>query len=139
MGEVILLRRGGKFFDEDYTAGAKDVLEGKFFLGRGSDSLQEGTKKVISPSDISLTINGIYNIEIGYHNAPQKITQSIPTTGATAVTPVGNGQTIQTSGKYWTGNLTLNALENFDPVYIKRGVTVGEGDQAITGNYEGFE
>lgn len=139
MGEVVLLSGGSLFFNEDYTAVAADVIQGKKFLGRGSDSIQTGTKPVISPTDQQLSINGTYNIQAGYHNAAQRIYQEIPTKGAQTITPVGNGQTISISGNYMEGNVTLNPLENFDPVNIKRGVTVGVGDQAITGNYEGFE
>lgn len=139
MGEVVLLSGGSLFFDDDYTATAPDVIQGKKFLGRGSNDIQIGTKPVISPAEQKLSINGTYNIQAGYHNAAQKIYQEIPTKGAQTVTPAGNGQIISISGNYMSGNVTLNALENFDPVNIKKGVTVGTGDQAITGNYEGFE
>lgn len=139
MSEVILLSGGSLFFDDDYTAVPSDVIQGKKFLGRGSQNVQAGTKPVVSPIDQVLPINGTYNIEAGYHNAAQRIYQDIPTKGGQTLTPVGNGQTISIAGNYITGNVVLNALENFDPVNIKRGVTVGIGDQAITGNYEGFE
>lgn len=139
MGEVALLSGGSSFFDDDYTAVASDVIQGKKFLGRGSNDIQVGTNPVISPTEQKLAINGTYNIQTGYHNATQRVYQEIPTKGAQTVTPVGNGQTISISGNYMTGNVTLNPLTNFDPVNIKKGVTVGVGDQAITGNYEGFE
>lgn len=139
MADVILLSGGMLFFDDDYTAVASDVLYGKKFLGLGSTDLQVGTKPVVSPVEQKIPINGSYSIQPGYHNASQKIYQDVPVSAGQTITPVGNGQTITTSGKYWSGNIVINALSNFDPVNIKRGVTVGVGNQAITGNYEGFE
>lgn len=139
MGEAVLLKGGSGFDGNDYTAKKEDVKESKIFLGNGSDELQTGSKKVLTVSDVTLSINGTYSIQAGYHSNQQKIIQSIPTSGATSVTPKGSGQTIETAGKYWTGNVTINALENYAAQYIKKGVTVGTGDQAITGTYEGFE
>lgn len=139
MGRAVLLRRGSGFYPDDYTAEAKDVAAGKKFLGRGSDTIQEGAMKNISKEDVELPVNGTYSIEPGYYSKSHKVFQDIQVEGAQTVTAVGNGQTVNTSGKYYTGDVTLTALENFDPVNIKRGVTVGEGPQAITGNYEGFE
>lgn len=139
MGKIVLLNGGSLFFEYDYTATPQDVIEGKKFLGKGSEDIQVGTMPIISPAEKKLGINETYNIDIGYHDSEQTIYQEIPTEGAQTITPVGNGQTISVSGNYMTGNITLNALTNFDPVNIKRGVTVGVGDQAIVGNYEGFE
>lgn len=139
MAGVILLTGGSTFFNEDYTATPEDVMEGKLFLGYGSNSVQVGTKKTVSPKEKELGINETYNIEVGYHDVEQTVHQNIPLGDIEMVTPAGNGQTIQTYGKYWDNNIVINPLENFDPVNIKRGVTVGVGDQAITGNYEGFE
>lgn len=58
---------------------------------------------------------------------------------AFSASPRGNGVTVEVAGNYMQGDVTITAAENFNPAYIKRGVVVGEGSQAITGIYEGFE
>lgn len=37
-----------------------------------------------------------------------------------------------------TGNVIIEKVTNYSPEYIKAGVTVGEGANAITGTFQGF-
>ena len=140
MGEAIILRQGGRFYPEEYTAGPQDVLENEKFMGYGSDQLQDGKMKILDIQEVLLEVNGTYNIAAGYHPEPQIVKQKkqIPTQGGMTITPVGNGQIVDINGKYMTGDVVLEKVDGYDPVNIKRGVTIGEGNQAITGNYEGF-
>lgn len=138
MGQASILKQGSSFNNMNYTAIAADVKTGKKFLGKGSQKLQTGTKPVISKVDQKLNVNGTYNIAAGYHQGQDRIYQEIPTQGAIQVTPTVNSQTINIAGKVMSGNVTINAAENFQSQYIKKGVTVGEGSQAITGTFEGF-
>ncbi len=138
MGECVILRGGGAFFGDLYTATAADVRADRTFFGNGSDDIQQGKMPVVAAINQKLTINGIYNIPAGYHGGQDKIYQEIPTQGATTVQANAAARTIEIAGKYMTGNVTISAADNFRAEYIKRGVTVGEGSQAITGTFEGF-
>lgn len=138
MGQAVILRQGTPFNNQDYTAEPGNVKTGKTFLGRGSQGLQTGTMPVISPETRKLGVNEEYNIAPGYHNGQDRVYQEVPTQGAITVTPTVNAQTVNISGKLMSGNVTVKAVENFRSEVIKRGVTVGEGSQAITGTFEGF-
>ena len=138
MAEAFLLKQGGRYYPEEYTALPKDVTAGKTFFGADVDTLQTGSMSAASISDVIIEINGTYNIPSGDHQKEQKITQKeVPLKAAFSASPRGNGVTVEVAGNYMQGNVT--AAENFNPAYIKRGVVVGEGSQAITGTYEGFE
>lgn len=140
MAEAFLLKQGGRYYPEEYTALPKDVSAGKTFFGAEVDTLQTGSMPVASIADVIIEINGTYNIPAGDHQKEQKITQKeVPLKAAFSASPRGNGVTVEVAGNYMQGDVTITAAENFNPAYIKRGVVVGEGSQAITGIYEGFE
>lgn len=138
MGQAIILKQGSSFNNTNYTATAQDVKTGKTFLGRGSQRLQTGTKPIITNVEHKLDVNATYNITPGYHQGQDRIYQEVPTQGAIEVTPTVNSQTIEIAGKLMSGNVTIKKPVNFEAQYIKKGVTVGEGSQAITGTFEGF-
>lgn len=139
MADAILLFSGGEnFYPEDYTATPGKVRAGKKFRGNGSYDTQTGTLEEVEAIEYSLPINGNYSISPGIHSGQDKITQNIPTQGNTEITPTASGEIIAVSGKYMLTNVTINAVNNFSPDVIKYGVTVGIGDQEITGTFEGF-
>ena len=82
----------------------------------------------------SLGINGTYTIPEGYHNGAGKVTQSIATMGAQTVTPGNSQKVVSCSGKYMTGNVTVQAVSNLIAANIKKGVVVG----GVTGTWEGY-
>lgn len=82
----------------------------------------------------SLGINGTYTIPAGYHNGAGKVTQSIDTMGAQTVTPGNSQKVVSCSGKYMTGNVTVQAVSNLIAANIKKGVVVG----GVTGTWEGY-
>lgn len=82
----------------------------------------------------SLGINGTYTIPEGYHNGAGKVTQSIATMGAQTVAPGNSQKVVPCSGKYMTGNVTVQAVSNLIAANIKKGVTVG----GIVGTWEGY-
>lgn len=129
---------GGSPSGENLTATSADVKPGKKFYGKDSDDVLTGAMSVHNNLSGTIGINGTYDIPVGLQDGKGEITQSIPTQGATSVEPMVNGVTEAVNGKYMTGNVTVEAVYNFNPSVIKKGVTVGEGDQAITGTFEGF-
>ena len=136
--DAILLKSGTPYYEDDYSAGPTDVRAGKKFLGKGSDELQNGAMPVVGYAEKKLAINEVYEIRPGCHDGIDKIYQEIAEQGAMTVTPNVTGKTIEVAGKYMKGNVTVSAVENFRPELIKKGVTIGEGDNAITGTFEGF-
>lgn len=137
--EAILLFKGSeKFYPEKFTATADKVREGKRFKGAGSHKTQSGTLKEIEAIEKSLGINETYLIESGIHNGKDVIKQNIQTRGNVEVTPPAAGETVLTNGYYMTADVIINPINNFRPEVIKKGVILGEGDQAIKGAFEGF-
>ena len=82
----------------------------------------------------ALGINGTYTIPEGYHNGAGKVTQNIATMGAQTVTPGNSQKVVSCSGKYMTGNVTVQAVNNLIAANIKKGVVVG----GVTGTWEGY-
>lgn len=82
----------------------------------------------------ALGINGTYTIPEGYHNGAGKVTQNIATMGAQTVTPGNSQKVVSCSGKYMTGNVTVQAVSNLIAANIKKGVVVG----GVTGTWEGY-
>lgn len=71
----------------------------------------------------SLGINGKVTIPAGYHNGSGYVNQSISTMGAQTITPSTSSQTVSCSGKYMTGNVTVNAIPS-SYVNISSGASV---------------
>lgn len=63
-----------------------------------------------------------------------KVTGNIASLAGQTVTPGASAKTVSCSGKYMTGNVTVNAVSNLTAANIKKGVTVG----GVVGTYEGY-
>ena len=130
---------GGSPSEEGLTAKPQYERAGKTFIGAGSDDPQTGTGKVYTDVNKSLAANGSLTLPAGFYDGGEnKVTQKLTTQDATTITPTADGQTVNTKNKYYTGDITVAAVSNFRPEVIKYGVTVGEGDNAITGTWQGF-
>ena len=85
-----------------------------------------------------MPINGEYVIQPGIHSGQDRIYQDIPTKGNLEITPTAAGDTIGVAKNYMLQDVVIQPLDNFRPEDIKKGVTVGHGDGAITGKFQGF-
>ena len=111
------------------------VKSGKKFLGAGSDDVQTGTLATVPKVDVKLGINESYAIKPGYHTGEDVVSQSgIPTSQGLSINPTAGGQTVQTSGTYYTSDTYVQSIENLRPEVIKDGVVIAD----ITGTYQGF-
>lgn len=63
--------------------------------------------------DSSVGVNSSITIPRGYHSGKGKVSNSVATMGAQTITPSHSKQTINCSGKYMTGNITVNATNIF--------------------------
>lgn len=134
MGECIIKRQGGAVDISDLTATPADVVAGEKFYGSGTDEIQTGTQKKIGKISKVLAANETYVIPAGYVDAGSAVTQNIVTQGAMTVNPVANGSLLNVSGKYMTGDITVNGVENLKPENIKKGVFIG----SVSGTFEGY-
>lgn len=133
MAECIVLKGGGGADLDVITAVAPDVLAGKVILDKDGNPLP-GTMPNRGAISQALGINGTYTIPAGYHNGSGKVTQSIATMGAQTINPTASQQIVSTSGKYLTGNVTVNGVSNLTAANIKKGVNVG----GTIGTWEGY-
>lgn len=100
--------------------------------------IHDGTGKVTAKSLADQTpgnlaagkmLSGVY----GYSNGA-KVTGNIASMAAQTVTPGNAAKTVSCSGKYMTGNVTVQAVTGLTAANIKKGVTVG----GVTGTWEGW-
>ncbi len=138
MDAVLLSSGGEKFFPNNYSATPQKVRAGKKFKGLGSYETQVGELPEISQVEHTLPVNGTYNIQPGIHNGQDRIYQQIPTKGNMEITPTAAGDTIGVNENYMLQDVVIQPLDNFRPEVIKKGVTVGYGDGALTGKFQGF-
>ena len=134
MGECIVKRQGGAVDVSDLTATPADVVAGEKFYGSGTDEIQTGTQKNNGKISKVLAANETYVIPAGYVDAGSAVTQNIATQGEMTVDPVANGSLLNVSGKYMTGDITVNGVENLKPENIKKGVFIG----SVSGTFEGY-
>lgn len=120
------------------TAAPSDVRKGKKYIGSGGDDERIGEMERIAPVTHSLPLNGVYNIPAGEHTGQDVIRQELPTMGTQYVAPGAGQIVIECAGKYMTGNIVIQAVANLTAENIKYGVTVGEGEGAVTGTCQGF-
>ena len=97
-----------------------------------------GEMERIAPVTHNLPLNGVYNIPAGEHTGQDVIRQELPTMGTQYVTPGAGQIVIECAGKYMTGNIVIQSVANLTAENIKYGVTVGEGEGAVTGTCQGF-
>lgn len=134
MGECIIKRQGGAVDISDLTATPADVVAGEKFYGSGTDEIQTGTQKKIGKISKVLAANETYVIPAGYVDAGSAVTQNIVTQGAMTVNPVANGSLLNVSGKYMTGDITVNGVENLKPENIRAGASIG----TVPGEWQGY-
>jgi hypothetical protein len=124
---------GGADLDVVTVSDPSDVLAGKVIVDKNGNPLT-GTMPNRGAISQALGINGTYTIPAGYHNGSGKVTQSIATMGAQTINPTASQQIVSTSGKYLTGNVTVNGVSNLTAANIKKGINVG----GTVGNFEGY-
>ena len=138
MAEAMVKRAIFSFDESEVTATPNSVREKKVFYGSGTDNQQIGKIPDIPAINKKMEINETYQITPGIHSGEDRFYQEIPTQEAIVHVPTGMEETIEISGKYLEGNVTIEKLANYSPEFIKAGVTVGEGENAITGSFQGF-
>ena len=94
-----------------------DVLKGKLFVGADGMTHPGEMEDRGSPSLI-LQLNSSLTIPEGKYDGGTA-SQDIPTMGATHVTPGSKQITLYTNGKYMTGNIIVDKLDNLKPENIK--------------------
>lgn len=133
MGKIWMPGGGGGVDLDVVTAASGDVLADKVIFGADGEPLT-GTMTNRGAVNTEIEINGTYTIPDGYHNGYGQVTQSIPTFDALTIIPGTSAQIVSTSGKYGTGDITVNAVSNLSAANIKKGVIVG----GVEGSWEGY-
>lgn len=118
------------------TATAEDLLSPKVIVDKNGNPLT-GTMVNHGAVNQSLAINGSYTIPKGYHNGSGKVSQSIPTQGATTITPGANQQQVD-AGRYLTGAITVPGFSMPAANLIKKGAVITIYGQSVTGTFEGY-
>lgn len=134
LAKLCIYKIGGGIDVDELTAVPGDVRASKNFIGQGSEEKQNGAIVERGSPTLTLPINGVVTLPEGYYTGG-KITQSIPTLGQQTVNPGKNAVTVNTSGKYMTGNIVVNPIKGLTPSVIKKGEYVGN---VGPGTYEGF-
>lgn len=134
MGECLIKRTGGIIDVSGLTAVPADVVSNETFFGAGSDDEQMGNLKNNGKITKQLSANETYTIPAGYVDAESKVSQNIQIQGAMVITPTQAAQTISVGGKYMTGKITINGVENLLPENIKNGVSIG----TVQGTWQGY-
>lgn len=134
LAKLYIYKIGGGIDVDGLTAVQGDVRASKTFIGQGSEEKKSGTIVERGSPSLTMPINGTVTLPEGYY-AGGKITQSIPTLGQQTVTPGKNAVTVNTSGKYMTGNIVIKPIKGLTPSVIKKGEYVGN---VGPGTYEGF-
>jgi len=117
------------------TAVPNKVRNGKLFKGAGTDRNQTGTLPTISAVEKEIGLNGRYDIPAGIHDRSSTIKQTtLSVLGSVTVYPTDTAQTVNTTNKYMSGEITVAALTGLTPGNIKKGVTI----LGVTGTYEGY-
>ena len=139
MADCIIKKNGANADTSDLTALQSSVKEGKIFIGRGSDDEQIGTMPIIQPEKHELQLNQTLSLGEGFYEAGSTVTQNIPTLGNQYVVPSADLQTVDTAGKYMSGDVFVERLPNLIASNIKKNVVIRVGDTTIVGTYEGYE
>lgn len=81
----------------------------------------------------NLQSNYILSPYFGWSNGV-KVQGNIASIGAQTISPTSYQQTVQTAGKYLSGNVTVNGVTNLKPENVKKGVQIGD----VKGVWEGW-
>lgn len=109
------------------TLADSEALAGKTFWKDGIK--RTGTMIDRASPSYTLGINGTLNLPAGRYTGG-KVTQSIATMGAQTVNPGSASKTVSCSGKYMTGNITVNGDSQLKSSNIVDGVNIF----GVTGN-----
>lgn len=120
MADCIIKKNGANADTSDLTALPSSVKAGKIFLGRGSDDEQVGIMPIVQPEMYELQLNQTLSLGEGFYEAGTTVTQNIPTLGNQYVVPSADLQTIETTGKYMSGDVFVESLPNLISSNIKR-------------------
>lgn len=123
MGKIWMPGGGGGADLDVVTAGRPDVLTGKVIVDKDGEPLT-GTMPDNGAVSQSLGINGTYTIPEGYHNGLGKVIQNVATMAGLTVTPGISQQTVNSSGKYMTGNVVVAGDSNLASANILRGKNI---------------
>lgn len=126
-----ILASGGGVDSDKVTASESDVLLNKTYIG-SDEEIHIGNMPNNGSVSATMAINGTYIIPKGYHNGNGKITQSIPSQGATTYIPSTSDQIIY-SGRYLSGNQTIKGDANLVASNIVRGKSIF----GVVGTYGG--
>lgn len=134
MAKLPIHKVGGAVDTSELTAVPGDALSDESFIGSGSDEPQEGNVIRRGSPTYTLPINGTQQLQPGQYTGGT-ITQSIPTMGAQSIGPGARMITLNTAGKYMTGDITIRPIYNLSTSVIKKGEYVaGVGP----GTWEGY-
>ena len=134
LAKLFIYKIGGGIDVDELTAKPSDVRASKTFIGQGSEEKQTGSIVERNSPTLALPINGTVTIPEGYYTGG-KVTQDIPTLGKQTVNPGKNAVTVNTSGKYMTGDIVVSPIKNLTPSVIKKGEYVAN---VGPGTYEGY-
>ena len=124
---VFTLTSGSGGDDVDFSA--SDLLIGKT-ANDSNGEVVTGTMPNKGAVAQTLSANGTINLGSGHYDSI-KITQSLPTKGATVWTPSTSAQSIN-SGTYLTGTQTIKGDTNLAPQNIRSGVSIFGVGGALT-------
>lgn len=131
MGKVLIPGGGGGgAISDDITLRQSDVPVGLTAVTFDSDDeIVEGTLTTTASPDKVLKDETFYNTE-----THQKESGTIESMEAQTITPGASAQTVSCTGKYMTGDVTINAVAGLSAGNIANGVTVG----GVSGTYKGL-
>ncbi len=119
----------GSWSSSGLAAGASVTIPAGIHSGTGKVTAKSLADQTPGNLAAAKMLSGVY----GYSNGV-KVTGNIASMGAQTVTPGNSAKTVSCSGKYMTGNVTVQAVANLTAANIKKGVTVG----GVTGTWEGY-
>ena len=138
-GKVIVDKDGEPFTGTLPDRGSWGVAE----LAAGASvtipaGIHDGTGRVMAKSLAdqtpgNLAAGNMLSDAYGYSNGV-RVNGGIASMGAQTVTPGNAAKTVSCSGKYMTGDVTVQAVAGLTAANIKKGVTVG----GVTGTWEGW-
>lgn len=131
MGKILIPGGGGGgAISDDITLRQSDVPVGLTAVTFDSDDeIVEGTLTTTASPDKVLKDETFYNTE-----THQKESGTIESMEAQTITPGASAQTVSCTGKYMTGDVTINAVAGLSAGNIANGVTVG----GVAGTYKGL-
>lgn len=131
MGKILIPGGGGGgVSSDDVTVKQSDVPVGLTTVTSDSDDeIVEGTLTTTATSDKVLKDETFYNTE-----THQKESGTIESMEAQTIIPGSSEQIVSCTGKYMTGDVTINAVSGLTAGNIAYGVTVG----GVNGTYKGL-